>query len=122
MKQLDMNKEYCSCDSSSINNLLVLRCEDDYNSILIKVHCETDIIIIIIMWNFLFCHNNTSHTSGRHTPTKKIATYSSTIVLLVIVDVFSIQVLVTVPVLMCMLILTLTDNVSVVEKARMSYS
>ena len=48
----------------------------------------------------------------------KIATYSFTIVLLVIVGVFSIQVSAVVPVLMCMLIVILIDSVSVVEQVR----
>ena len=48
----------------------------------------------------------------------KIATYSSIIVLLVIVGVFSIQVSAVVPVLMCMLIVILIGSVSVVEKVR----
>ena len=48
----------------------------------------------------------------------KMGTYSSTTVLLVIVGVFSTQVLAVVPVLMCMLIVILIDSVSVVEEVR----
>ena len=65
-----------------------------------------------------FMNVSYSQVNGLHFLRVRMKTYSSTIVLLVIVGVFSIQVSAVVPVLMCMLIAILIGSVSVVEKVR----
>ena len=102
------NQLSCTCNR---NVSAVLQCEDDQDSIIIEV-CMLDSISVHFM------SVSYSQVNGLHFLRARTKTYSSTIVLLVIVGVFSIQVSAVVPVLMCMLIVILIDSVSVVEKVR----
>ena len=102
------NQLSCACNH---NVSAVLQCEDDQDSIIIEV-CMLDSVFVHFM------NVSYSQVNGLHFLRVRTKTYSSTIVLLVIVGVFSIQVSAVVPVLMCMLIVILIDSVSVVEKVR----